>query len=39
MEAVGMISLVLFALLLLAGVALTVVSLPDINRYRRLKRM
>ncbi len=39
MEIVGVIFLVLLGILILTGLAVTVRSLPDIGRYRRLRRM
>ncbi len=39
METVGIIALVLFALVVLLALYVLLRSVPDINRYRRLRRM
>ena len=39
MEALGVVFLVIIALAVLIGLYVLVVSLPDISRYRRLRRM
>lgn len=39
MAALGIVFLVLIALAVLFGLILLVVALPDISRYRRLRRM
>ncbi len=39
MRTVGFIALVLVAIVVLGVVALVVVSIPDINRYRRIRKM
>ncbi len=39
MEALGMVFLVIIALLVLVGLIVLALSLPDISRYRRLRRM
>ena len=39
MEALGIVFLVLIALFVVAVLAWAVVSIPDLNRYRRLRKM
>jgi len=39
MEVLGIVFLVLIALAVVAGLIILVVALPDISRYRRLRRM
>jgi len=39
MQAVGVVASVVVGLIVLAGVVLGVRSLPDLNRYRRMRQM